>query len=146
MPELGQITRVKPATATVDLGDGDVLNVEFDRNKVTPAWTKTLIDMGSSDPLAIPKTLAEAIIGWDVTSDGQPFPPTADNIAVLSFDAQQALMVALQEASVPKEQEGKVSPAPTNTPPSTSTPQPQKSRNGQETSSSLVPSAFPSQT
>ena len=107
MPEINALTRRKPVTVEIDLGDGDTLVVEYDRNRVTPNWVGVAQDrVNAQDVLATSTALAEVILQWDVTDDGAPFPPTAENIGRLSFSAQSALFAKIMEASVPSSEEG----------------------------------------
>lgn len=119
---VSELTRPKPVEATIDLGDGDSIMLVFDRNRVTPAWV-TLAQQRDEeqDTLSLPKALADVIVSWDVTGDdGGEFPPTAENIAVLSFPAQSELLQRIMAQAVPSRAEGNSSPAPTNMPPSDS--------------------------
>lgn len=146
MPELASLTRQKPVNVTIDLGDGDTVTVTFDRNKVTPGWVDAMQKRGDGDALALSHGLAETIHAWDVTEDGQPFPPTGENIGQLSYGAQKALLEQIMRASVPGEAEGKASSVLTSTAHSVSTPLQPTSPNGPATSPSLAPSESPSPT
>lgn len=141
MPELRELTRRKQKDVTIDLGDGDTVTVAFDLNKVTPAWVNEMQKSSNEDALVLSKGLAVVIIGWDVTDDGQPFPPTGENIGVLSYGSQRALLEQIMEAAVPGAAEGKASSVPSSTAPSDSTQQQPTSPNGQPTSPSPEPSA-----
>ncbi len=145
MPELSSLTRAKPTQAVIDLGDGDTVTLTFDRNRVTPAWVALASKRDEEqDPLSLPKALADVIDQWDVTNDG-PFPPTAENIAVLSYPAQRTLLEKIMVAAVPSSEEGKASGSPQPIPSSVSTPVTQ-SQNGTVTSTLPVPSASQSLT
>lgn len=143
MPAISNLTRAKPTTATVDLGDGDTVTVEFDRNRITPAWVKAASEReAGEDPMSLPSALAEVILNWDVTNDdGTPFPPLMENLAVLSFPAQNGLLRAMLQAAVPGAAEGNASPHTSAAPSPASTPDVTSSQNGQATSTSPEPSA-----
>jgi hypothetical protein len=144
MPELSSLTRAKPTTAVIE-HDGDTITLTFDRNRVTPAWVAEASRRDEEqDPLSLPKALASVISEWDVTNDG-PFPPTAENIAVLSYGAQRSLLEKIMVAAVPSDAEGKASASQQPIPSSVSTPA-TSSPNGTVTSTLPVPSASPSQT
>ncbi len=146
MPDLKQLTRQKPTTATIDLGDGDKVELVFDRNGVTPAWSTFAQEQGRKDPMALATALSQVILQWDVTDDGAPFPPTPEHLGVLSYDAQRNLLAEIVSAAVPTDAEGNASPA---TQPSASSDfalAPMSSPNGTGTSTSLEPSASPSPT
>jgi hypothetical protein len=131
VPEIGTLTRQKLVNADIDLGDGDSVRISFDSNKVTPAWVReTERRVEDRDTLSLPKALAEVIVGWDVTQDGQEFPPTADNIAVLSFSAMSALFERMMEAAVPSRAEGEVSADTSSTPDTDSSVRPGSLQNG----------------
>ena len=137
---VSEITRQKPVEAVIDLGDGDTITLQFDRNMVTPAW----VEEGRKDAF-LSRALAEVILSWDVVNDdGSPYEPTAENLAVFSFDAQSRLLEHIVEAAVPSRAEGNASSAPTSTPPTGSTPLPATPQNGMVTSPSPVLSASPS--
>jgi len=142
---VGDLTRPKPVTATVDLGDGDAITLTFDRNKVTPAWTQLASERDEqSDALSVPKALADVLLEWDVVNDdGTPFPPTVTNIAVLSYPAQKALLQQMLRAAVPSDAEGKDSPAPPPMLSSGSVAQVPTFPNGQVTLPSPAPSESP---
>lgn len=145
MPELSSLTRAKPTQAMIDLGDGDTVTLMFDRNRVTPAWVALASKRDEEqDPLSLPKALAEVISEWDVTNEG-PFPPTPENIAVLSYPAQRSLLEKIMVASVPSSEEGNGSGGQQPIRSSVSTPI-TTSQNGTVTSTLPGPSASLSQT
>lgn len=110
MPEIRALTRQKPVDTTIDLGDGETIQLTFDANMVTPRWVaETERRVNDRDTLSLPKALAEAIIAWDVTDDGQPFEPSADNISRLSFPAMGLFFERIMEAAVPGVAEGNAS-------------------------------------
>ncbi len=145
---VSELTRQKPVDATIDLGDGDAIVVSFDRNQVTPAWVALAETRDKEqDTLSMPKALADVILGWDVILEAEgDFPPTAENIAVLSFPAQSSLLRQIMEAAVPSRVEGNASPVPSSIPPSDFTVPPPISPNGPVTLPSPELSASPSPT
>lgn len=147
MPELKQLTRAKPTSCEIDLGEGDIVKVTFDRNKITPAWMQSAEKRDNErDVLSLPKALSEVILLWDVTSDGEPFGHTPENIAQLSYPAQQGLLQRIIEAAVPASEEGNVSSNTSSTPSQSSSSEPASLQNGQAPSPSPTPSASPSPT
>lgn len=123
---VSELTRVKPTPFHVDLGDGDSVQGMFDRNKVTPAW----VTNGRQQQF-LSEALADVIIEWDVTNeDGSQFAISAENMAVLSFDAQARLLEIIVGEAVPSRAEGNDSSAPTSTAHSTSTAPPPTAQNG----------------
>jgi hypothetical protein len=140
---VSDLTRPKPRNADIDLGDGDTVHVVFDSNKVTPNWVaeaKTRDE--AEDVLSLPKCIAEVMISWDVTADdGSAYPPTAENIAVLSHPALSKLLLKILSSAMPSDAEGKASSEPPSTLSATSTDPAPTFQNGQPTSPSPVPSA-----
>ena len=56
---------------------GETVTISFDANKITPGWVaKTQERVEAADTLSLPKALADVILGWDVTDEGQEFPPS----------------------------------------------------------------------
>ena len=147
MPEIKQLTRVKPITTSVDLGDGDSVSITFNANKITPAWMKEADKRDTEkDILSLPKALSEVILKWDITEDGQPFGHSPENIAVFSYPAQQALMLRIIEAAVPSRAEGEASSSPSPAPSTDSMQGEQTHQNGAATSPSPELSTSPSPT
>lgn len=147
MPEIGQIVRVKPRDVTVDLGDGDSLTVSFDMNKVSPAWTEAAERRDDAqDALSLPKCLAEVILDWDVTQEGEPFPATVENIAVLPYPAQSEVLKAIITNAMPSDAEGEGSAARSSTASTDFARQAPTPLNGQPASPSPEPLASPSPT
>lgn len=145
MAELSSLTRAKPTEATIDLGDGDSVTLSFDANKVTPHWMGECMDrLNAREITAMADALAAVILTWDVTNEGEPYPPTGKNIAVLSFGAINRLYERVCEAASPSDAEGNASPPSSAVPPSATSEQVSPSSpNGSDTSPS--PSASVSQ-
>jgi hypothetical protein len=61
-------------------------------------------------------SLAEVIVEWDVTEDGAPFPPTAENIARLPFTAMKVFYDTIIDVAVPGVAEGNASSPSANAP------------------------------
>ncbi len=148
MPEIGHLTRPKPVHVSIDLGDGEPpLELDFDASKITPRWMGEAEKRDNEqDALSLPKALADVILSWDVTNEGQAFEPTAENISIFNYSALRSLLEKIITAAVPASEEGNVSSRPSSTPPSASTEPPETSPNGAATSTSPVPSASLSQT
>lgn len=149
MPSIGSLTRQKPVETIIDLGDGDAVAVVFDRNRITPFWVADAQRReNESDALTLPKALADVMISWDVTADDQggAFPPTPENIGVLSVSAQGALLEQIMRAAVPSDAEGKASSGTPSIPNTSSLERPALLQNGQPTSPSPSASTSPSPT
>lgn len=142
------LTRPKPRQVVIDLGDGDTISVVFNSNKITPAWMRDAEQRDNDrDSLSLPKALAEVILSWDVTEDdGSEFPPTAENIAVLSYPAQSELLTSILGAAVPSSAEGNASANISSTPSTDSSNAQESPPNGQAPSPLPEPSASPSPT
>lgn len=145
MPKIGELTRVKPVTVPVDLGDGDVVSLVFNRNAITPAWMEAAGERDAADDnLSLPKMIADVIVSWDITDDeGGDYPPTGENIAVLSFPSQQALLRRILESAVPGSEEKNATGSTSSTPTPSSSSELASRQNGQEPSSSPSSSASP---
>ena len=142
MPEISSLTRAKPVETVLDFGDGDTVRMTFDAHRVTPAWVAQTQDrVDQADSLSLPKALAEVILDWDVTDDGAPYPPSAENLAGFPFPAMAVFFERIMEASVPGVAEGNASSPSANVPQSaTSEPTSPISPNGSDTSTSPTPS------
>ena len=140
MPEISRLTRPKPTTATIDLGEGDSVTLEFDANRVTPRWMNdTQEGVADTDLLVLAKSLERVLTGWDVTNEGAPFPPTADNISNLSFPVVNQLFEAVCSAAAPGEAEGNASSPSVSGPASALSQESPTSLNGSD--SSTLPTA-----
>lgn len=147
---VSDLTRPKPVPLAFDLGDGEMLNLIVDSNKVTRSWFETWkakAEAEEGDGDIGEEMLADLIIEWDVTEDdGSPYAPTPENLRVLSLGRQRRLVRAIMVASMPSEEEGKAYGVQPNIPSSDSTPQPSTSQNGPPTSPSPSVSTSPSPT
>jgi hypothetical protein len=145
VPSIQHLTRPKPVSVAIDLGDGDALNVSFDSNKITPAWVN---QTQQEDVMAVARALAEVILEWDVVADeqGTPYPPSVENLAALSYPAETKIAMKLIEASSPASAEGNFSSEPRSTQSSDSTVPPGTSPNGPATEPLRTVSESPSPT
>lgn len=143
---VSDLTRPKPCNADIDFGDGDMVHVVFDVNKVTPHWVAEAKQRDEAeDVLSLPKCIADVMISWDVTNDdGSSYPPTAENISVLSHPALSTLLTRILKAAVPSDAEGKASESPPSMLSEDFVPAPEKSQNGLDTLPSPPVSASPS--
>lgn len=143
MPALGQITKPKPVSTPIDFGDGVIVQLIYDRNRVTSAWLDRARGRDvAHDTLSIAKALAEVILEWDVTTDdGQPYPPTVENLAVFSIPDLSQILAEVVKFAQPSSAEGNASSAPSSTPPSGSISQAETPPNGQAASPLLSASA-----
>jgi len=142
-------TRPKPkAVPTIELGEGDTLNIVFDSNAITPAWMRDGdIASESFDPLAMSRMLAAVILEWDfVEDDGSPIPINAEELAGFSFPVQNLLFKQILETATPSSEEGKDFGTDTRPQPPASMGDSDSSPNGQTTSRSPESSASPSPT
>ena len=147
MAEIGALTRQKPREALIDLGDGDSVRIVFDSNRVTPLWVdETQKRVNNQDSLSLPKALSDVILEWDVTDEGAPFPPSAENIAKLSFPVMGLFFERIMDAAVPSSEEGNASSDISSSPSQSSTPPPVNLQNGPAPSTSPLSSASPSPT
>jgi hypothetical protein len=147
MPEVRHLTRVKPVTSTIDLGDGDSVTLSFDVNQITPRWMDAAMQrVQEQDILALCEALAAVLTAWDVENEGQPWPPTKENLSVLSFPVVNRLFEEVCSSAAPSDAEGNASSASSGTAPSASLPSGTSSPNGSDTLSLPQPSVSPSVT
>ena len=140
MPEISSLTRQKPQSAVLELGD-DSLTIVFDANKVTPRWMHdTLERLEATDVMATAEAIADVIVSWDVTDQGSPFPPVAANIGLLSFQSVQQLYEVVCQSAAPSDAEGNELSPSASEPPSASASTPQSYPNGSDGSVSPKPS------
>lgn len=146
MPDLRSVKRARPQTAEIDLV-GDMLMLTFDAERVTPRWMNdTMQALEVQDMLAVPKALAHVIIEWDLTDDGNPYLPSGENIAELSFPVVQELFEAVCRSAAPSDAEGNAGSPSASEPPSASASESPSSLNGGATETSPRPSASLSST
>ena len=146
MPSRSHLTRPRPRQVIVHLGDGDDLTILYDSNRMNPAWLERAGERDAEqDPRSLSAGLSEIILEWDLTEDdGSAFPPTTDNIALLSFPIQRELLTQMMLAAGENVRAEGESSATTSSTPSTAwaeTPAPRAiPQNGQATSPSPTPS------
>jgi hypothetical protein len=150
MPALSTLTRQKLVERAIHLGDGDVVKVTFDRNKITPSWLMRAAqrETEENDLQSTARALAEVIVSWDITDDaGAMMPPSVETMSLLSIPAQAKLLEQVMLGAVPSDAEGNASSATPDAPPSaTSAPTQPTSQNGAVTEPSLSVSASQSPT
>lgn len=147
MPELTQLTRPKLVDAEVDFGGGEIVQIVFDRNAITPAWVGEAENRDSDrDRNGLALALASVVKRWDVYENGVELEPTGENIGRLSFPLQAFLLRAVLTAAVPARAEGNDSRERSNTQFSDSRAPAWTSQNGPERSSSPEHSTSPSPT
>lgn len=134
MPDVRRLQRPKPTSLTVDLGEGETLNLVYDKNAITPATLE----------LGLARGLPVVIVEWDLTDDGEPFPPVEENVAQLSYTIQHALMDAIVSDATPSDAEGNGSSASAPAQSSASEQTPPSSPNGSDSSTSPQPLAVQS--
>jgi hypothetical protein len=119
VPEIRSLTRQVPTEAVIELGT-DSVRVTFDRNGITPYLLNEMSQrLNDGDVLAVARMLAQVIMSWDVTEEGQPFPPTPENIGKLSVSALASLSRRIGDEAVPTSEEGNASSSSSASAPST---------------------------
>ena len=123
---------------------GEVINVEFDRNRVTLNWVarvQAALDGGDANEFS--RAAAEVIHGWDLLdADGvTPYPPTVENIGELPASLLGELFASIQEAGAPGAAEGNASANTSSSPTEDSNNAQAIHRNGGLHSPSPTPSA-----
>lgn len=143
--DLDHLTRVKPRPATIDLGDGDKIELMYDFSKVTPEWMRDSRNRDEeADPLSMPKALAEVILSWDVSIGDEVQPATAELLARFNLSVQGKMLETITAAAQPSSEEGNGSGEASSTQTSGSPPPEITSPNGTTISESPTVSASPS--
>lgn len=68
---------------TIDLGEGDTINLEYYPNKITPGYLDAVSK--ENELMTLAKTVAEFVATWDITDEDQPLPVTVDGAAKLGI-------------------------------------------------------------
>jgi hypothetical protein len=68
---------------TIDLGDGDKIELEYFPNKITPGYLDAVSK--ENDLMALAKTVAEFVASWDITDEDAPLPADVDGAAKLGI-------------------------------------------------------------
>ena len=80
---------------------GDVVNAEYLPHKMTPKFRAFLIgldngvEIGEAQKDSAAQMAAEMLASWDVDYDGQPFPPTYDNLLTVPIELLSAVVRAI---------------------------------------------------
>jgi hypothetical protein len=147
MPALSHLTRAKPTTATIDLGEGDAVTLTFDANKVTPRWMDEAMQrVQDQDMLSLCKALGEVLSAWDVVDDAGAPVEIGPALSALSFPVVNSLFECVCRSAAPTSEEGNGSATISSTPQSDSSSTPASPQNGPSPSTLPAPSASPLQT
>jgi hypothetical protein len=142
MASLSHLTRAKPTTATIDLGDGDTVSLTFDANRVTPRWMDEAMQrVTDQDMLSLCKALSEVLSAWDVVDDNGSPVPIEPALKDLSFPVVNSLFEAVCKSAAPSSEEGNGSATTSSTPPNVSSSMPASPQNGPSPSTLPAPSA-----
>lgn len=103
--------RSKRKDLSIDFGDGDVLELTYDPNFLTPNAEDELRDSKTSAELA--KFLEGMLLDWDLTNeDGTPFDISYENLCTLPVTVLGLVTTAIAEDQNEQTRaEGKASPA-----------------------------------
>lgn len=76
------------------------ISIEFYEKCLTPAFLDALTQYDNKkDSVAIAKHLSKNIVAWDLTWNGEPFPPTVENLTeVCDFDFLMQLITTIAES------------------------------------------------
>lgn len=141
MPEVSSLKRAKLVTATATWEDEEI-TVVFDRSRVTMNWVAAVqAMMRTSDAAAMSELMSSVIDEWDITEDGSPYPPTAENLGELPAATLGAIFGAIETAAEPGAAEGNASGSTSSTAAKDSTSLPAPHQNGHTPSTSPEHSA-----
>lgn len=79
----------------------EVINAEYRPYKMTPKFRALLIGLeadggiGEGNKVAVAEMLAQMVAGWDVESNGEPYPPTYDNLVDVPVEILGAVADAI---------------------------------------------------
>lgn len=83
MPISLQKLRARKANYTIDLGDGDTIDIEYYPHEITPGYLDAVSK--ENDLMALARTVAKFVAAWDITNDGEPLPVTVEGAAELGI-------------------------------------------------------------
>ncbi len=99
--KLSDLTK-RTKTIQVDLGDGDVIQVEFRLDFYTPEFEATMASVDEKPVAKQAEALAKILVGWDVTDDdGKTLPPSQENLAQLGVLVTSTIMKKISEEALP---------------------------------------------
>lgn len=97
---------------TVDLGDGETLNLTYRTGAITPANHDFTIDLVNEQRIgaALAKSLSLSLLSWDLTDDdGAAYSVTEDTLRQLPVRFLDQVFSAIQDDLVPNERKPKTS-------------------------------------
>lgn len=76
------------------------VTIRFYEKCLTPAFLDSLTQYeAKKDSIAIAKHISKNLVGWDLTWNGEPFPPTVENLTeVCDFDFLMQIVTAISES------------------------------------------------
>lgn len=78
--------------------EGEVANVTFLKHAYTPKLeAEVMAESGSGGANSVADLLGQLLHDWDITQNGEPFPPTRDHLAILPVSFLVACMKAISE-------------------------------------------------
>jgi hypothetical protein len=106
MPDVSVLSRPKLIDVAAEV-EGEMVNVKFDRNKVTLNWIAEYQAVADGiDIRKLAQLIASTIHSWDITDGGRPYPTTVENLCALPGEILWAVSEAMQNSSVPASEEG----------------------------------------
>ena len=75
--------RDRRAEHTIDLGDGDTINIVYFPHKITPGYLDGVSK--ETDLMALARTVAVFVAEWDITDEDEPLPVTTEGAAKLGI-------------------------------------------------------------
>lgn len=102
MPDISLFTK---SSETITLTyQGESISVTYLPALLTPRWEAEFNEAlrGDWKSGALVQTLAAILECWDLTANGEPFPPTGENLMRLPVDFLVAVFMAIMEHQAPK--------------------------------------------
>ncbi len=96
------ITKTFNYTYLDDAGDEHIepVSIRFYEKCLTPAFLDSLTQYeAKKDSMSIAKHISKNLVSWDLTWNGEPFPPTVENLTeVCDFDFLMQIVTAISES------------------------------------------------
>lgn len=108
MPDISSF-QAEEREVTVELL-GEPVTVRFTAGAFTPALEGQIAEAQSDAQMrTLARAMASFLVSWDITKNGEPFPPTYDNLCQMPVGLLMQVVSAVSDTIAPEEA-GKDSP------------------------------------
>jgi len=80
---------------TIDLGDGDKIELEYYPNKITPGYLDAVSK--ENDLMSLARTVVEFVASWDITDEDAPLPVTTEGAAKLGIQLLNMIVTEIAQ-------------------------------------------------